>query len=56
MVWKHKQPHVLTAGLVSVRNGTWIIREYQAHDRFYSRALITYQEITHEYYVHDRIY
>ena len=27
-VGKRKQLHVLTAGLVSVRNDTWIIREY----------------------------
>ena len=27
-VEKHKQLHVLTAGLVSVKKNTWIIREY----------------------------
>ena len=28
MVGKHKQVHVLTAGLVSIRHDTWFIREY----------------------------
>ena len=66
MVEKRKQPHVLTAGLVSVRNDTWIIHEYQVYDRFYSRAFTTCQwllvsimcitEFTCEHYAHDRIH
>ena len=28
MVGKHKQVHVLSAGLASIRNDTWIIHEY----------------------------
>ena len=64
-VEKRKQPPVLTAGLVSVRNDTWIICRYQAN-RFYSHAFTTCQWLlmsikcttgsSHEYYVHNRIH
>ena len=40
MARKCKQLHVLTAGLVSVRNDTWIIHEYTKHMTGFTNVLL----------------